>query len=419
MFQRFFTNTIVSGFIKALLQSTPLPKYKTVKAGDVIYAGLVYTYGIHLIKCTLGGTLDKKVPPYANVAQYTIISNAFDDPTDHSGTFFLGKQYANRTDRIRSLNYYYDEDTHEALGDYLRCYRDLKGIDLMPFYNCFSYRMATDFYIEHKDKVYNVVESYSDKYKVMLVPIQIGMSYTIYLDSQSSVIIKPIFYNRGIIKDYKSGDILSDRIGLVLPASGTTSIDAVELPQTSFSSPVVVQAGNPSSGKRLDILRRNGMNRYAYLAIQTSKDNQSSIVVIEGKYGNEATLRWAKSRPLQTGFSIKKQDETDENVMIEPVNHVSTMSLTRINDGNIYAFSDRLIEYLLKNVIDSDDTIDENTVRVQERARELFGYDENPNGVYDNKLKTLLYTKYIREVNPLALDITGYTDKDIEGWLQI
>lgn len=403
MFQRFFTTTVVGNFIKALLQSTPLPKYKTVRDGDHIREGFVYLYGIRMIKCTRTGNV-------GDTAQYTIIRNAFEDPSDHSGTFFWGEKYNNRTDHIHSLNAYYDEDTHEALGNYLRCYRDLKGIDLMPFYNCFSYRMATDFYLEKTKPGYEIKGSFEDKYKVMLIPINFDQKYTVYLDSISHVVMKPVIYNNGIVRDWKSSNIIGERINCTVNGA-TTAMTYCLFQQMSFSNPVVVNVVLPDDETKddetkalLDVAYSQEKN--LYLAIQTSRDNLSSIVVLEGDYRDG--VRWES-----------KNIENDD-VSIVPVNNmISNLSLTRMNDGNIYAFSNRLVEYLLKNVIDSDDTIDENTVRVQEKAKELFGYSGRANGVYDDDLKELIFSKYLREKNPNALDITGYTDKDIEGWLQI
>lgn len=385
MFQQFFTTTVVGSFIKALLQSTPLPKYKTVKSGDYIRSGFAYVYGIHLIKCTASGFIGGE-------GQYEVLKNDTDASRDGSGTFFLGDKYTGRTDHIHSLNPYYDEDTHEALGEYLRCYRDIKGIDLMPFYNCFSYRIATDFYIKPNG---DVVLSYEDKYKVVLIPVKYYQEYSVFVDSTSPVIVKPVIYNNGLVYNNTSKEYLYNYI------SATNTAGA----QTSFNQPFFVSVNlKENKEEHHDLVY--SQERYLYLAIQLEKDNKSSICVLEGRYNHGDNATWTISEPFSGDASIVSNKQ------------LSALSLTQMNDGRIYAFADRLVEYLLKNVIDKEDTIDENTVRVQKLANKYLGYEGRPNGVYSEELKSLIFNKYIREHDPKALDITGYTDKDIEGWLE-
>jgi len=499
MFQQFFTTTVVGSFIKALLQSTPLPKYKTVKDGDKVRADFVYVYGIYLIKCTETGTI-------GGDATYDIIKNAFDAPTDSSGTFFFGEQYAGRTDHIHSLNSYYDEDTHEALGNYLRCYRDLKGIDLMPFYNCFSYRVATDFYMEkNANGEMEIKESYEDKYKVLLIPIRFNQKYSVFVDSISPVVIRPVIYNNGLVRNAKNANYLYNNV-----VFEDNSSPYKRYSQSSYNSPIVVGVKTKEDSTNDEQNQAYAQERYLYLALQLSKDNKSSICVLEGEYkhgdnatwtvgnksnwdslefnneyealpfgtledhgayrvgdadaieyeypdnvsdgfyalvsftprdgfggivdfyddiefrgddviNNQFTYVLGKSYDALFTYNGKKivtiQAVPDNNASIVSDRQLSTLSLTQMNDGNIYAFSDRLVEYLLKNVIDSDDTIDDNVVRVQSKSKQLLGYTGSLNGVYGDDLKKLIFNKYMREVNPKALDITGYTDKDIEGWL--
>lgn len=386
MFQQFFTTAVVGSFIKALLQSTPLPKYKTVKRGDYIRRGFVYVYGIHLIKCTESGFIGE-------AGQYEVLKNDTDASHDGSGTFFLGDKYTGRTDHIHSLNPYYDEDTHEALGEYLRCYRDIRGIDLMPFYNCFSYRIATDFYIKQTG---DVVLSYEDKYKVVLIPVKYYQKYSVFVDSTSPVIVKPVIYNNGLVYNNTSKEYLYNYI------SATNTVCA----QTSFNQPFVVSV-NLKEGKEEHHDLVYSQERYLCLAIQLERDNKSSICVLEGEYKHGNNAVWTISEPTEKG-----------NASIVSDRQLSELSLTQMNDGRIYAFADRLVEYLLKNVIDTEDTIDENIVHVQKLAIKYLGYEGKANGVYNEELKSLIFNKYIREHDPKALDITGYTDKDIEGWLE-
>lgn len=47
-----------------------------------------------------------------------------------------GMHYNGITTNYTSNSSTYDSETHEYFGNYLRWYRDLHDIDLMPYYNC-------------------------------------------------------------------------------------------------------------------------------------------------------------------------------------------------------------------------------------------------------------------------------------------
>lgn len=384
MLQKFFTTTVVSDFIKALLQSAPTPKYRTVRDGDNIYEGFVYIYGVSLIQCTRQGIIGE-------TAEYKLLANALDSSGDGSGSYFLGKEYLGRTDHVHSLNSYYDEDTHEALGEYLRCYRDIRGIDLMPFYNCFSYRVATDFVLDPTStNGYKLANN--GKYKLLLVPIKYDKEYTICIESQSSIQIMPVIYHNGFV--------LKDGVryvgnGLSLIADDVRYVgEPAVMPVSSFFQPIHVRTKMKDDFDKTQYINERNL----YLAIQLDDSNQSSILVLEGNYNRNPVMSIGENAPA-----------------------VSAPSLMNMNSGEIYAFSDRLVEYLLKNVIDSDDTIDENTLRIQAAMKTLYDYGDRLDGVYDNKLRSKVFSEYMADNNNnySKYDINGYVDKDVEGWLML
>ena len=55
MRQQFYSQTIQSNFIKALLNNTPLPINETVSFGDFIIKDVIYIYQWTLIRCTVTG----------------------------------------------------------------------------------------------------------------------------------------------------------------------------------------------------------------------------------------------------------------------------------------------------------------------------------------------------------------------------
>jgi len=79
------------------------------------------------------------------------------------------------TERHISQYGYYDTETHETLGTYLRAIRNLYGVDLMPFYNCFSGRYVSNLNISEtqQSEYYTVYEW--DKYRM---PVMVGSKTT-------------------------------------------------------------------------------------------------------------------------------------------------------------------------------------------------------------------------------------------------
>ena len=91
------------------------------------------------------------------------------------------------------MNSYYDSETHYHLGQYLRCLRDIKGIDLMPFYNCFNHKYISDIRL-NIDKPYIDISS-DPNIQVLAIPIKFNQLYTIALDSSDRLLMKAIIYD--------------------------------------------------------------------------------------------------------------------------------------------------------------------------------------------------------------------------------
>ena len=121
MRQRFFTSTAQTRLIKNILNNTPIPIYDTVQPGDYIIKGCKYIYNISLIRCIKSGILEGD-------GEFLTL--------DYS--FYWGANKLNHTETLKDATGFYDSKVHEWLGRYLRAYRDMMGVNLMPFYNCFS-----------------------------------------------------------------------------------------------------------------------------------------------------------------------------------------------------------------------------------------------------------------------------------------
>ena len=442
MLQQFFTDTLISKFIKALLKNTPLPIFPTVRDGDRIVEGCYYIYVNNIIKCTVSGIIDGNaysaivadedvfvsnellVGSGSQVAQYEVI--------DH---YAFGESYSQITHKFLSKHGYYDSDTHYYLGQYLRCIRDIYNVNLMPFYNCFNYKVVTDCYLSDSNVNGYVTIDNSEydtaiakRYKVIAVPIKFNKVYTVAIDSSNDVTMKSVFYGtNGMLKartlsgyeDFLSNALIEEN------GKPTTSYSHMQ-----FSHPIVYGISSTSfiatSEQTMMEYEKN-----LHLLIQLPSTNKSSIVILEGDYTNLQSKKVFNAQYI-TKIPKYKQDE----LMLSP------LTLLMINDGVSYAFSNRLIEYLLDNVITPIDDIFENVERIQLYANQLpnyiktdeffepyeinqkgyynnllnLYYEGHQSGTWDDFLRVFLYRNYMLE-NENSRDINGYVDKNVEKYI--
>lgn len=316
MRQRFFTETIQGKLIKNLLYNTYLPIYDTVRKGDYIIKNIYYVYNISLIKCTKSGTLE-------GTGEFVTL--------DYS--FYYGKEKSPYTQNFSSNTSFYDSDTHEWLGKYLRVYKNVKGINLMPFYNCYSGSYTERFYLQSQDYVNKytnednsittvsgsklvVVESnsnsnyttasqefknkYTDEnpYKVYQIPVKLNKEYTIALESNSNVKIAPAFINHGKLVKISIGInelSLTDLLISNYDSLGNNHPISKEFSNSSFIEPFIFSLESKNSNiidgtlaEENSVLTYEQLfkryERYLYLLVQVPKSNSSGIVVLEGNY---------------------------------------------------------------------------------------------------------------------------------------
>lgn len=431
MTQKFFTDTIESKFIKYVLKNSPLPVYPSVEDGGYVISGCTYTSKYGIIRCTKTGKLETN---FTRLYPYT-----------------FGLYYPAFTEKYLSKYNYYDTDTHEYLGKYLRLYRDFFDVDLMPFYNCFSYRFFEDIYLTTENQSGYSIGNNSN-YKIVAIPITFDKKYTIAIDSKSPVLMKAIFHDKisrlteGISK-YRAETTeflknCSVNIDFNNEVHRTTNDYVVNVPFMSFNNTVKfeIKLDTPSLTDAYKRKLKN-MEKYLYLAIQLPAENSSSIVVLEGDYTNNdintnyyniENVKDAIPDILLNGSNFIKSNiaKSDQNVssntVISLMNRsnknkvnkfmITDLSLLEMGTANAYAFSNRLIEYLLLNVVDSQDTIDENTIKAQNIFK-LFNLNETMPGVWDNRLRFDLYKQFVYKDKNNSYDINGFIDKDIEKML--
>lgn len=319
---------------------------------------------------------------FINQAQYKTVD-----------TFLFGKYYPKSTELYCSKHNYYDSETHEHLGDLLRCYRDIYDLNLMPFYNCFSGNYISNFIIKDSE----IENNDSSNFKTLKIPVKYNTTYTIAIDCSSSVRLAPVLLsNNNLIESITlyTGNNTTDTvdIGSSLYTSNIKILDSA-----SFRNPITwgVDIVNTQHEKLL-----SKYERYLYLLIQIPFNNSSSVVVLEGDYTKAGT---------DDIYSTEKIFELNDLELSDLM--ISDLSLLQMNNNISYPYANRLIEYLLLNVITSRDPITRNVKRIQD----LYppSYEFTPE-VWDNLLRSKVYYDYQKSDLLRQLDLNGFVDKDTE-----
>ena len=320
MFQKFFTNTLESQFIKNLVGTFPTPIIPTVNNHDYIIQTVKYIYGDRVIECLKSGYIEDN--PWNTdgkpIAEYRIIQN-----------YIVGEYYPQFTEKFISNTAFYDSDTHYHLGQLLRCLRDTTNVDLMPYYNCFNYKVLGGS-IQKVKNDYFFSNSVMPQYKLFATPIKFNKTYTIALDAYADVYMAPVLYSeQGELKDTSGNPFLK--------------VKAKKFRKLDFLHPITYKIDPKENIQNMESIEHSyeeflgHYEKYLYLVIQLPVNTDTSIVVLEGDYTHTSSSKI---------ISAECTDVVELNRAL-----VANPSLLLWNDGNIYAYSDRLIEYLLLNVV--------------------------------------------------------------------
>lgn len=380
--QKFLSDTAVSRYIKALLYNTYVPKYKSVFKDDIIVKDTKYVYKNNIILCTSTGTL-LGTGKYKTVADYN-------------------QNVGNRKicDNFMSKESYYDSTTHIKLGDFLRFYRSLTEINLLPLYNCFSNVYSSSFSIT-ADGISSLI---NPLVKIAAIPIKFNTTYTIALDSSSDVMLAPALLDGGdflFVNDVNITNLLYE------------TEKVIHYPSLNFLSPKTYRLDNTDPF----------MQKYEkglVLFIQMSNNCDSSLVVLEGDYTNTSrkiinvekvvNKKDKEDNPIPDYYGLRSLSDEEKDYIF-----TSDLSLLRMNDRCNYAFSDKLILYLLASAITSEEDIYNNILRVQEAINAEDYYAVIPD-VWDDRLRKILFDSYV-DNKEQSIDILGYVDNDMEKFL--
>lgn len=298
--------------------------------------------------------------------------------------YVFGKYYPNITSNYISNKRYYDTELHEYLGRYLRAYRDYYNVDVMNFYNCFSNRFITNYSLPitfnlDSDLAGIKFSAYDSRYKVIAFPIEWDREYTIkfYDNNISNIGYQAVYFNGSEPLGYVDSNEVT-----IIGSDNDPTVFKISIPLDDIPSKEDEETRNRVLSRRLHL------KSLLYLFIQFPSIIEGPIVVLE-----QPTFTRAINNSL-----LNLAESTDYQV----------------------AFSDRLLEYLTRNVICPSDPIKQNIHLIQkvvERITSTAGSykyilrDHVP-GTFDLDLqKAIYYYFYDKEGTQ---DFIGFIDKDVE-----
>ena len=363
--------------------------------------------------------------------------------------YYNGNKILGLTKTLKNPTTLYNYQTHEYLGDYLRFLRDYENINLMSMYNCFSNKLCNNikFKLALNDAQTVAVNAYDTNYKIYMLPVKLFENYTIAIDCYQGVELFCGFYNEKLDTSVKSLDLIKRTYQKVPKAlfnqpfiydklnveywnwNDENTRTKVKL-TTTTGGLQVNGTGLQSTMSRTDkILRSEVAMRESELRlfIKVPATNTSSVTILEGDYHNfndslyivDDKHGWQYfSNSTVTNFETKKtcKDSKLPNINSREFNPINKLQLLALNTGISYPFADRLIEYLIMNVIVPNDATPDNIKRLQ-KVMEDCGYSFQIEGIWEPKMQMILYDylmnsgKFTAETEPAVIKPTATDNK--------
>ena len=311
--------------------------------------------------------------------------------------YYFNKELLNLTRNLEIRNLIYDTYTHVYLGEFLRFIRDYLNLDLMSLYNCFTNKTANNININKNNIIFN---SNSTDCVIFEVPIKYDKQYTIAIDCSTKIELLPCVLTDNSLK-IKDEDIYVNNYQTIS--------------NSLFKKPFIY-----SSPKKQDlgVVNWYEKERNLKLLLKVPSNCTSSIVILEGDYRLNANVI------ISTPYKEKITKVIfDNNKNISKLTLPTKSQLLYLNTKTVNLLADKLVAYLLQNVITHIDAVTNNIKYVQHKLIEMGYLDKNKNmyfGVWDDNIRKAIYqlsknasiknTKLIDN----SFDLLFYVDKDIE-----
>ena len=346
---RFNNDNIITGQIKQVLKEFNLPQVRVFNNKIRIFPGHFYIKDNNLcVGVDLNGTTSLQViQPY-----------------------LYGQNIQNLSKNLLVTDMIYDSYTHIYLGEYLRFYRDMKNINLMSMYNCFSNEQAKNIKIQTSS--FNF-DTENDTFKIYMVPVKFFEKYTIGIECDTKIeIVAGLYDNEKIINFSNNPEDITLYNNTYVKKVGT-KISKPFIYDKLISLPV-------------DLLTKNlySQEKNLKIFIKVPSTSTSSIVVLEGDFIDFADLHFEEDDTFAgrkvafevCNFETGSSNFDGQQFVYSGANrerkYLSRPQLLDFNSTVSYPFSSRLVEYLFDNVITSDDIIAKNVSRIQKRLVQRY-----------------------------------------------
>lgn len=389
---KFYDKNIVVGYIKELLHNFNLPVCEVYNSNySTLYEGRVYIKNNDFCLCK-------------NISNSLFL--------ERKKPYVFNKRFINLTTNFNITSSEYDVKTHEYLGNYLRFIRNYYNIDLMPLYNCFSNRTLESIGIKHYKLKNGTLAINTNNYLYYLIPVKFNNDYTIAIDCPKQYRIFCAIYKNGIASQITKFKSYEELMGESLKNISGSSFYSPYIYSTKFNSAETLWA------------KENSL----YMVLEVPLDIKSSVTILEGNYINTTSRIGCINSPKVVDVKQKSL-------------YPSQLSLLSLNNEVSYPFADRLVEYLFKNPVVSNEKIEHNIERIQKLLnKNMYTNKGIIHDVWTDKIKENIYdflltrdakTKdtfkidngfYEAPIQNKLLDnykdILGYADRDVEDQLQ-
>lgn len=433
MVQKFYDDNLNSKFIKHLLATENIPLCNVVCQGDMIFKDHFYIYNTVIIWCKTSGIFYLEEGTLLEPSSVTYPERIVDPKTGQAcATYTIIRHYC-FNEYIPKLTYnyksnvtYYDPQTHFHLGKYLRYKSAVHGINLMPFYNCYSGQTTDEVYMKQQNSQVSIVDGSSSSFKIFCVPIIFNKDYTIAVDCSSEVQVGFRIYDSqtGIIYDSDSEDI-SKHLADQNFVKYTSAFSKPFLARCVLNESLKSLENLPSTEKTKITSRLFSLETYLQMIIQVPSDNVSSLVVLEGDYTSQKNKIHNLLDPALINDSLNNSLD-NISLMESQIDYLTSPLLLSINAGVNYAFTGRLMEHLLLNSINSQEELTHNIVSLQNllcRKDPLYNNAVNTEklsfGVWNDRMDKALKRQFSAIQHQHYLDdINGEFNVDIERYYQ-
>lgn len=260
MFQRFYTNTLQSNFIKYLLSEVEIPTIPFTTNITHVVPNAYYIHNNYIVR------INER--PEGTITAYDVDSLTSADYTKYE-PYIFGKAYRGYTTKYTSSSNSYDPQTHYYLGMYLRAIKGYYGIDLMPFYNCYTNELVSTVGFKYSPDVVAVVFNPKAKKKhltnTIIVPPGTEVSEPVVMNYQHQPVTGVKWVDEsGSQRTFPRKINSTIRISMELPQGLTESDVYISWPpESKFDTLVYGLTDNHSLG--VNFITKN--DAYTYYAI--------------------------------------------------------------------------------------------------------------------------------------------------------